>query len=72
MINHDPGLIDCDSLLEYVSKSGDNALMCLYLTCIEKGSAIEFLDEHGYLYKRDSIYLKLKLDLMDAIQPDEA
>lgn len=72
MINYAPGVINCDSLLEYVSKSGDNALLCLYLTCMEKGSAIEFLDEHGYLYKRDSIYLKLKLDLMDVIQPEEA
>lgn len=72
LINHNPDLVDCDLLLHYVSKSGDNALLCAYLTCIDKGTAIEFLDEHGYLYKRNSIYLKIKLDLTTDVQPDKA
>lgn len=71
-INDDPGSVNCDTLLEYVSQADDNALLCLYLSCIEKSSAIEFLNDHGFLYKKDSMYLKLKLDLMDDVSPQEA
>lgn len=71
-INEDIGSVNCDTLLEYVSRADDAALLCLYLSCIEKSAAIEFLDEHGYLYRKDSIYLKLKLDLMADVQAEEA
>lgn len=70
-INCDAGSIECSALLDYVSRTGDDAVLCMYLSCIERNAAIEFLDEHGYLLKRDSIYLKFKLDLLSDIQPEE-
>lgn len=70
-INCDAGSVECSALLDYVSRSGDDAVLCMYLSCIEKNAAIEFLDEHGYLLKKNSIYLKFKLDLLPDIQPEE-
>lgn len=70
-INCDAGSVECSALLDYVSRSGDDAVLCLYLSCIEKNAAIEFLDDHGYLFKKSSIYLKFKLDLLHDIQPAE-
>ena len=71
-INCNASSIECNALLDYVSRSGDDAVLCMYLSCIEKNAAIEFLDEHSYLLKKNSIYLKLKLDLQADIQPEEA
>jgi len=71
-INCDVGSIECNELLDYVSRSGDDAILCMYLSCIERNNAIEFLDEHGYLLKKNSIYLKLRLDLLPDIQQEEA
>ena len=67
-IKNDVGSIDCNNLVDYVSKTGEDDILCMYLSSIERNSAIEFLDEHGYLLKKDSIYLKLKLDLLSDFQ----
>ena len=71
-ISCDAESVDCDALLEYVTRSNEDAVLCIYLSCIEKSNAIEFLDEHGFLYKKSSIYIKIKLDLLSNIQPQEA
>lgn len=71
-ISSDPNSIDCNNLLTYVSDSGEDPILCLYLSCIGKDAAIEFLDEHGFLFKRNSIFLKLKLDLLGDIKHEDA
>lgn len=71
-INSDPNSIDCNNLLTYVSDSGEAPILCLYLSCIGKDAAIEFLDEHGFLFKRNSIFLRLKLDLLGDITQEDA
>lgn len=70
-IIRDPGSIESGTLLDFVSRTGEDAVLCMYLYCIEINSAIEFLEEHGYLLKQGSIYLKLKLDLQSDIQIEE-
>lgn len=64
--------VDTNALLDYISKTGEDTVLCFYLSHIEKKSAIEFLDEHGYLFKKSSSYLKLRLDLQTDLQPVDA
>lgn len=64
--------VERTALLDYVSKSGDDTTLCIYLSNIEKSDAIEFLDEHSYLFKKNSIYLKVRLDLMPGVQSKDA
>lgn len=71
-INSDPDSIDRDSLMMYVSDTGEAPILCLYLSCIDTGTAIEFLNEHVFLFKKNSIFLKLKLDLMVDIKHEDA
>lgn len=70
-INRDVHSVNRDVLLELASKSGGDSLLFIYLNKIEKSDAKEFLDEHRYLYKQNSIYLRLALELQPNIQPEE-
>lgn len=69
-IYSDVHAVDQNTLLEYVAQSGDDTILCMYLSCLEKIKAIEFLGEHGYLYKKNSVYLKIRLDLQSDAQPE--
>lgn len=71
-INSDPSSIDGNELLTYASNSGEYTILCVYLSCIERATAIEFLDEHGFLYKESCAFLKLKLDLIEDVKVEEA
>lgn len=71
-ITHKVKQIDIPELMDYVSRTGEAAVLCAYLSSIDKNAAVEFLDEHGYLYKQNSAYLKLRLDLQIDIQPEDA
>ena len=58
--------VDLDNLKEYTSHSGDVMILDLYLSHIAPEAALAFLDEHGYLYRQNSIFLKRKF----ALSPD--
>ena len=53
-IINNPGSIDSNDLIHYISETGDDIVLCIYLSRIEKNTAIAFLDEHSYLYKNKS------------------
>ena len=63
--------VDLDGLKEYTSLSGDATLLDMYLSTIEPYAATTFLDEHGYLYRQNSIFLKRKFALSSDIPQEE-
>jgi len=71
-INFNVNQIDERALLEYVVQNDENLIMCMYLSRLENNLALQFLGEHGFLYRRNSIYIKLRLELDPSIQPEEA
>ena len=70
-ISTDITSVDLNCLKEYTSRSGDATLLDLYLSLINPDDAIRFLDEHGYLYRQDSVFLKRKFALLPDTPPEE-
>ena len=62
-INHNIDSVDIDELIDYQNKIGNYSTLYMYLSFLKKDAANLFLDEHSYLYKKDSLFLRLKCDL---------
>lgn len=63
--------VDLDDLKEYTSHSGDATLLDLYLSRIVPENALAFLNEHGYLYRQNSIFLQRKFALSPGVPQEE-
>lgn len=64
-INADASGVDREALLQFSEESTDYSILLMYLNQIGKDAAIWFLNDHGYLLKKDSAFIKLKIDLDD-------
>ncbi|MEE0686180.1 MAG: hypothetical protein UEA60_05945 [Lachnospiraceae bacterium] len=62
-VRHNVGTVNVEEILTYTKCTKDIGVLCLYLTSIKKEEAIQFLDEHGYLFRENSVFIKLKLEL---------
>ncbi len=61
-VRHNIGTVNVEEVLTYTKCTKDIGVLCLYLTSIKKGDAIQFLEEHGYLLRENSVFIKLKLE----------
>ena len=66
-INANPHGVDIRALLQFSEESTDYGVLLMYLSRIGKDAAIGFLNDHGYLFERDSAFIKLKIDLDDTL-----
>lgn len=71
-MRHDVSFVNIKTLLEYAEKTGDESVVCLYLTYISKEEAKQFLDEHSFLYRKNSVYIRLKFELANDIEIKDA
>ena len=71
-IRYDVKLINVEDILTYTKKTKDVGILCAYLTCILKDEALQILDDRGYLFREDSVYIKIKLELSDNLSDSEA
>ena len=71
-IRHDITLLNVEDILAYAKKTKDVGVLCAYLTCTSKEDALQLLDEYGYLFRKDSVYIKIKLELSDNLGAGEA
>ena len=62
-INTDLYGIDKKALLQFSEESTDYSVLLMYLGQIEKDAAICFLNDHGYLFEKDSAFIKLRINL---------
>lgn len=70
-MRHDIASVDIEDVLAYSKVTKDIGVLCLYLTCAPQKEAIQILDEHGYLFRENSVYLKIKLELTDDLSTNE-
>ncbi len=70
-IRHDLDSVNVDELLMYTQVTKDISVLYLYLTSVKKESAVQFLDEHSYLFRKNSAFIKLKLELSSEINSNE-
>lgn len=54
--------IDANELLAFVNVNNMHGIFLLYLDNLDRNSAIDILDEHGYLYRKDSAYIAIKIN----------
>ena len=66
-INANPHGVDTRALLQFSEESTDYGVLLMYLSRIGKDATIGFLNDHGYLFERDSAFIKLKIDLDDTL-----
>lgn len=71
-IRHDITLINFEDILAYAKMTKDVGVLCAYLTSVSKEKALQILDEHGYMYREDSAYIKIKMELSDNMNDREA
>lgn len=71
-IRHDVNLINVEEILSYAKTTKDVGVLCAYLTCTSKDKALQILDDHRYLFREDSVYIKIKLELTDNLSDSGA
>lgn len=71
-VRHNVGTVNVEEILTYTKCTKDIGVLCLYLTSIKKEEAIQFLEEHGYLVRENSVFIKLKLELSSGTNSQEA
>ena len=60
-IGHDSNMVHFDELVAFADKSEDDNLLCLCLSHLDPNTALHFLEDHAYLFRRNSCFLKLKI-----------
>lgn len=71
-VRHNVGTVNVEEILTYTKCTKDIGVLCLYLTSIKKEEAVQFLEEHGYLFRENSVFIKLKLELSSGTNSQEA
>ena len=71
-VRHNVETVNVEEILTYTKCTKDIGVLCLYLTSIKKEEAIQFLEEHGYLVRENSVFIKLKLELSSGTNSQDA